>query len=120
MLTLEKVEFTASVPFDRFAELKILVESRSRWEQIDEKWSFFESEWKPKSWDNKFRFIFIRQKRKGELQLDLFEPRDQDYDYKVIVTNKTAKTILLFHNGRGSQENIFAQNKTQLDYTPTT
>lgn len=127
MLTLEKVEFTASVPFDRFAELKMLVESRSRWEQIDEKWSFFESEWKPKSWDKKFRFIFIRQKvllqRKGELQLDLFEPREQDYDFKVIVTNKTetAKTILLFHNGRGAQENIFAQSKTQtqLDYTPT-
>lgn len=127
MLTLEKVEFTASVPFDRFAELKKLVESRSRWEQIDEKWSFFESEWKPQSWDKKFRFIFIRQKvllqRKGELQLDLFEPREQDYDFKVIVTNKTetAKTILLFHNGRGAQENIFAQSKTQtqLDYTPT-
>ena len=123
----EKIEFTASVPFDRFSELKQQVETRSHWEQIDDKWSFFESNWKPKSWDQKFRFIFIRQKvlvqRKGEIQLDLFEPRELDYDYKVIVTNKieTARTILQFHNGRGSQENIFAQSKTQtqLDYTPT-
>ena len=127
MFTSENVEFTASVPFDRFSELKQLVESRSRWECIDDKWSFFESEWKPKSWNKKFRFIFIRQKvlvqRKGEIQLDLFEPRELDYDFKVIVTNKTesARSILKFHNGRGAQENIFAQSKTQtqLDYTPT-
>lgn len=127
MLDGEKVEFTASVPFERFAELKMIVESRARWSAIDDKWSYFESEWKPKSWDNKYRFIFIRQlvlnQRKGALQLDLFEPRDHDYDYKVIVTNKkeSAKTVLKFHNGRGSQEGIFAQAKTQtqLDYTPT-
>lgn len=121
------IEFSASVPFDRFAELKAIIESRRRWITIDEKWSFFESDWKPKSWESGFRFIFIRQKvavqRKGALQLDLFEPRDHDYDYKVIVTNKTgsAKSILFFHNGRGSQEGIFALAKTdtQLDYTPT-
>ncbi len=121
------VEFTASVPFDRFAELKALIEARQRWVKIDETWSYFESDWKPKSWDSKYRFIFIRQQvsvqRKGALQLDLFEPRDHKYDYKVIVTNKTARaqSVLLFHNGRGSQEGIFAQGKTQtqLDYTPT-
>jgi len=120
-----KIEFTASVPFERFPELKSIIESRKRWNTIDEKWSFFESDWKPKSWDKKYRFIFIRQKvkvqRKGAWQLDFFEPQDQDYDYKVIVTNKTssAKSVLNFHNGRGSQEGIFAQAKTQLDYTPT-
>lgn len=127
MMDEKRVEFTASVPFDRFAELKSLVESRQRWMSIDDTWSYFESDWKPKSWDSKYRFIFIRQEvqlqRKGALQLDLFEPRDHKYDYKVIVTNKTGKaeSILLFHNGRGSQEGIFAQAKTQtqLDYTPT-
>lgn len=121
------VEFTSSVPFDRFAELKVIVESRKRWITIDDTWSYFESDWKPKSWDQKYRFVFIRQQvplqRKGALQLDLFEPRDHQYDYKVIVTNKTgkARSVLLFHNGRGSQEGIFAQSKTQtqLDYTPT-
>lgn len=127
MLAEENIEFTASVPFERFAELKMIVESRARWISIDDKWSCFESEWKPKSWDKKYRFIFIRQlvpnQRKGPLQLDLFEPRDHEYEYKVLVTNKKEKTksVLQFHNGRGSQEGIFAQAKTQtqLDYTPT-
>ncbi|NUM60467.1 MAG: IS1380 family transposase [Bdellovibrionaceae bacterium] len=121
------VEFTASVPFDRFSELKAIIEGRERWITIDDKWSYFESDWKPKSWKRKFRFVFIRQKvpvqRKGALQLDLFEPRDHSYDYKVIVTNKqgSSKQVLLFHNGRGSQEGVFAAAKTdtQLDYTPT-
>ncbi len=127
MMDHKEVEFTASVPFDRFAELKTMIESRERWSKIDDQWSYFESDWKPKSWDKKYRFIFIRQRvpvqRKGPIQLDLFEPRDDKYDYKVIVTNKIgkAKTVLQFHNGRGSQEGIFAQTKTQtqLDYTPT-
>lgn len=127
MMEATDVEFTASVPFEKFAELKTIIESRKRWISIEEKWSYFESDWKPKSWNNKYRFIFIRQRvlmqRKGALQLDLFEPRDHQYDYKVIVTNKAGKagSILQFHNGRGSQEGIFAQGKTQtqLDYTPT-
>jgi hypothetical protein len=55
--------------------------------------------------------------------LHLFEPRDFDYDYKVIVTNKTesAKSVVLFHNGRGFQECIFgdAKNDATLDVIPT-
>lgn len=41
-------------------------------------------------------------------------PRDFNYDYKVIVTNKneSEKTVTLFHNGRGSQEAIFGDAKT--------
>ena len=74
-----------------------------------------------------FRFIFYRQKahkqRKGPIQLDLFVPLDTRYDYKVVVTNKTvkAKAVLFFHNGRGSQETIFGDMKTDcpLDYIPT-
>jgi hypothetical protein len=39
----------------------------------------------------------------------LFEPLDFDYEYKVVVTNKkqSAKQVVKFHNGRGSQEAIF-------------
>ena len=46
--------------------------------------------------------------------MHLFEPRDFIFDYKVIVTNKTesAKSLVLFHNGRGSQEGIFGDAKT--------
>ena len=42
-----------------------------------------------------------------------FEPRDFNFDYKVIVTNKTesTKAIVQFHNGRGSQEAIFGDAK---------
>jgi len=121
------VKFTASVPFERFAELKDKIEQRKRWRGIDREWSYFETNWKPKSWDGTYRFIFTRKKtrkqHKGPLQLHLFEPRDFNFDYKVIVTNKTesAKTTVLFHNGRGSQEAIFGDAKGDcgLNLIPT-
>jgi hypothetical protein len=121
-----RVKFTVSVPFERFPELKELVEKRRRWHKIDNQWSYFEADWKPKSWNESFRFIFTRKKnkkqRKGPLQLQLFEPVDYNYDYKVIATNKdeSTKNVVLFHNGRGSQEAIFgdAKNDTGLDMIP--
>ena len=121
------VKFTASVPFERFPQLKDKIEQRKRWRKIDKEWFYFETQWKPKSWDSPFRFIFTRRKtkkqHKGPLQLHLFEPRDFNYDYKVIVTNKSesAKTVILFHNGRGSQEAIFgdAKNDAALSAIPT-
>ena len=55
--------------------------------------------------------------------MHLFEPRDFNFDYKVIVTNKTesAKSVVAFHNGRGSQEAIFgdAKNDAGLNVIPT-
>jgi len=120
------VEFTASVPFERFSELKQKIESRKRWNKIDDTWSFFEENWSPSSWDAKYRFVFVRQKvkkqLKGPIQLELFVPVNMDFEYKVIVTNKkrSAKDILMFHNGRGSQEAIFAEAKTNanMEYIP--
>jgi len=114
------VKFTASVPFERFVELKSMIEGRKRWRPIDKESSYFESNWKPKSWTTPYRFLFVRKKArkqyKGPLQLHLFEPRDFRFDYKVVVTNKTesAKNVILFHNGRGSQESIFGDAKTDL------
>ena len=126
MLSDNKIMFTASVPFERFTQLKELVEKRKRWHKIDNQWSYFEADWKPKSWQASFRFIFTRKRsrkqRKGPLQLQLFEPVDFNYDYKVIVTNKTesTKSVVWFHNGRGSQEALFgdAKNDTGLDMIP--
>lgn len=128
------VEFTASVPFERLAELKQMVESRQRWIIIDDTWAYFEADWKPKSWQCKYRFIFVRQKSKmqdkGPIQLDLFAPRhfiEQKeatycYDYRVIITNKTAcaKKVIEFHHGRGTQEKIIGEAKTgsNIDYIP--
>lgn len=57
------------------------------------------------------------------MQLDLFIPYECGYDFKVIVTNKrvSAKKVLTYHNGRGAQESLFAELKsqTQIDYVPT-
>ena len=60
----------------------------------------------------------VKKQRKEPVQLELFVPREEGYEFKVVVTNKrcTAKTILLFHNGRGSQENIFSELKGPVQY----
>jgi hypothetical protein len=126
MLGANNVKFTASVPFERFIDLKELIETCECWHKIDKQWSYFETQWKPKTWDTAYRFIFTRKKnkkqRKGPLQLKLFEPVDFEYDYKVVVTNKieSAKAVVLFHNGRGSQEAVFgdAKNHAALDSIP--
>ena len=118
------VEFTLSVPFERFTELKKMIEGRKRWRRFDETWSFFETSWKPKKWSTRYRFLFIRQKckkiYKGPIQLDLFIPHEYGYEFTVIVTNKQVamKKVLKFHHGRGYQEKIFGEMKSQgqMDY----
>jgi hypothetical protein len=118
------IEFTVSVPFERFAELKKRIEDRTRWRWINETWSFFEVAWKPKKWKKVYRFLFIRQRcpvlRKEPLQLDLFIPYEYGYEFKVIVTNKWAsgKKTLIYHNGPAAQETVFGELKSQsqMDY----
>lgn len=122
----QQVEFTVSVPFERIAELKQMVEQRRRWCPLDANTSYFEMAWQPKSWQRRWRFLFFRtrtpQRRKAPIQLNLFEPHLFGFEFKALVTNKTvqARTVLAFHNGRGSQEGIFANLKTHcgLDYIP--
>lgn len=124
MLDRKGIEFTITVPFERFVELKEMIQGRIRWRHMNDVWSYFESRWRPKKWDRKYRFIFIRQKcriiNKEPIQLDIFIPYEYGYDFKVIVTNKktTAKKVLMYHNGRGSQENVFSELKSQsqMDY----
>ena len=120
------VKFTISVPFERFARLKELVEGRRRWRPMAAGLGYFETRWKPKSWNTRYRFIFIRKQvrcqDKSPIQLDLFKPIEYGYEFKVIVTNRKIKPrkVVLFHEGRGSQEGIFAELKThcQMDYVP--
>ena len=120
------IEFTLSVPFERFVELKKRVQERGRWRSMDETWSFFECAWKPKKWQKMYRFLFIRQRcatiRKEPIQLDLFVPYEYGYEFKVIVTNKwtSGKKILMYHNGRAAQESVFGELKSQsqMDYIP--
>ena len=120
------VKFTISVPFERFARLKELVEGRRRWRPMAAGLGYFETRWKPKSWNTRYRFIFIRKQvrcqDKSPIQLDLFKPIEYGYEFKVIVTNRKIKPrkVVLFHEGRGSQEGIFSELKThcQMDYVP--
>jgi hypothetical protein len=123
------VEFTISVPFERFTELKGMVYGRKIWwpATADGTLRYFEKNWKPKCWKRSYRFIFIRKatpgQQKGPIQLDLFEPTEPGFDFKVIVTNKTAWTmkVVRFHEGRGQQEHMFGELKTQtnMDYIPS-
>jgi len=127
LLDSEGVWYTVSVPFERFAELKGMIESRKQWKPLSHDWSCFEAWWSPKSWDSRHRFLFYRHRvkiqNKEPIQLDLFTPLVHGYEFRVIITNKpeSAKTVLLFHNGRGAQENIFSELKSQcgIGYVPT-
>ena len=120
------IEFTLSVPFERFTELKGMIEQRQRWRRLNAETSYFETTWKPKCWDHRFRFLFIRtqnkKQQKGPIQLDLFIPYEYGYDFKVIITNKTLrpKRVTAYHEGRGSQEGIFGELKSHChqDYIP--
>lgn len=120
------VEFTITVPFARFVQLKEILQERKIWRRMNQRQGYFELNWKPKSWDTGFRFLAVRTKVKTRshkpIQLDLFEPYEEGYEFKVIVTNKTinARHVVVFHDGRGSQEGVFAELKSegQMDYVP--
>ena len=126
LLKKQGVEFSLSVPFERFAQLKQMIQERKRWKRMDHQWSWFETLWKPQKWDQRFRFLLIRQRVplvfRGPIQLDLFVPHEEGYQFKAIVTNKRikAKKILMFHNGRADQEGLFGELKSQaqMDYIP--
>ena len=121
------VQFTMSLPFERFAELKHLIETRRRWRHLDAQWDYFEVDWAPKSWPVVDRVLILRHRvriqRKEPLQLELFTPYQEGYEFKAVLTTKdgSAKSILLFHNGRAAQENQFSELKSQcqMDYVPT-
>ena len=107
--------------------LKQKVEQRQRWSSITRDCDAFETLWKPKSWTRRHRFVFIRKRAKQQckepVQLDLFQPVEYGFDFKVILTNKslTPARLLAFHNGRGSQESLFAELKSgnAMAYVPT-
>jgi hypothetical protein len=96
---------------------------------VDRYYDAFKEYWRPNSWgtDNNRRFLFVRQfnakQRKGRVQLNLFEPIDYGFDVKAIITNRkdTFAKVVVCHEGRGSQEGIFAELKSEnaLAYIPT-
>jgi len=121
-----KVEFTLSVPFARYPLLKEEIETAAHWMPIDKTNSYIEHQWKPKKWKTSYRMLSIRKRvllqQKGVVQLDLFTPYQDGYDFQAIVTNKkqSAEKVMNYHRGRGAQEGIFAELKSyaQMDYIP--
>lgn len=124
------VRYTISVPFERFAALKAMIDEPEKpinWQDIDDSRDAFEAHWKPASWEKKRRFVlvlqFVTEQRKGPRQYDLFEPRSFQLDYKAVITNRKdpINKVVLCHEGRGSQEGIFAELKSEsaLAYVPT-
>lgn len=122
-----RVRYTLSVPFERLAELKGRIEQRRWWWRLAGEQAYFEARWKPKCWSSKRRFVFVRarvaQQRKEPIQLELFTPHVYGYEFKVILTNHAAgaRHVVAFHEGRGYQEHIFAELKTDgaMGYVPT-
>lgn len=126
LLNAAKVEFTLSVPFERFVRLKQRIEAQRRWWKVGNQMSAFALWWKPESWSHECCFVLVRtqvkEQIKGPVQLDLFVPHVYGYEFKVIVTNKplSLRPLIEFHNGRGSQEGIFGELKShcQMGYVP--
>ena len=121
------VEYTISVPHQRYHSINDHIKQRCRWRPLNDEAHYFEKPLSLKSWSiPRHRFIFVRQcckvQDKEPLQLDLFVPRDFNYQYKAIITNKltSANNVIANHEGRGSQEGLFAELKSQatLSYIP--
>jgi hypothetical protein len=120
------VEFTLSVPFERFVRLKQLIEARRQWWEVGNEMSAFAMWWKPECWDREHRFVLVRtrvkEQTKGPVQLDLFLPHVYGHEFTVIVSNKplSLRPLIEFHHGRGSQEGIFGELKShcQMGYVP--
>ena len=58
-LDAQGVEYTVSVPFERFTELKKQIERRRWWWPLGQGCAYFEASWKPKVWQTRHRFLFI-------------------------------------------------------------
>lgn len=113
--------FTVSLPFMRFPVLKGKIESANHWVRISADTDCFELDWRPACWSHQeIRLVALRRRqqvrRKGPLQLDLFEPRDFEYTYSVVATNDTGcpRRVVARHHGRGAQEGLLGELKNQL------
>ena len=88
------IEFSVSVPFERIPQLKGVVAARKHWWRIDDEWSYFTWSWRPnKESRRSYRCVVYRRRvakpHQGPIQLDLFQPVERDFEYKVAMTNKS-------------------------------
>ena len=118
------VTFTVSVPFERVAELKGMVQGRRQWWPMGMDSATSRAAGSPSPGTPAISLSSSETRptpEQGRIQSDLFRP-SAGYEFKVIVTNKRIRHARspLFHEGRGSQEGIFAELKThcQMGYVP--
>jgi hypothetical protein len=106
-------EFTLSVPFERFVELKQLIEARRRWRRITADLAYSELAWTPTSLTSSARFVCVRKvvRRASSGPCSWTCSCRRRRATRSLATNKTVRpvTILAFHNGRGAQEGLFAE-----------
>ncbi len=57
-----RVDYSVSVPFERFPALKQLIESQTRWRKAGRDVECFEPDWKPDSWASQRRIVVIRRR----------------------------------------------------------
>jgi hypothetical protein len=119
--------FAIKAPFWKLKLLPKAIQNRRRWHHIDDTWSYFWA-WDclPKSrWHHPALVLRKRVGRRSKaVQLDLFDPNDDTFEYMAIVTDSTEwdpKELLDFMNGRSGQENSLGELKSDFafDHIPT-
>ena len=100
------VEFTISVPFERFAALKGLVEGRRRWRRMAPGLDSFETRWKPKPWNTRYRSIF--NQKAGRMPDDAPAGNHGNNNKRLRTRQRTSGTAFRRHRrrrrGRGARE----------------
>jgi hypothetical protein len=124
------VEYTISVPFERFVLLKERIEKRLLWCQVPGSGGssqYLESRWKPQNWAKKTGSFssatpLLSKRRAARSSWTYLSRVQQGREFKVIVTKKTtaAGKVARVHEGRGYQEKIYGElkNQAQMGYVP--
>lgn len=111
-----------------FERLALVLKDRKRWTRIDDRVSAFSFSFKMGTWSVSRLFIAYRirlsdeqiKNRRGE-QLDLFNPSDPQYRYRLYVTNLTqeqcdAHAVHSFYSGRGAHEKDIGELKSEFAF----
>ncbi len=127
--TLEKLQcgYAMKVPFWRWLDIKSIVQMRTRWTQVNDEVSCFESHLVIRKWGLRLRTVCYRKKvfhrSPKNYQLNLFSPDDGTYEYSAVATNLSLPPADLwyFMAGHGVQEKTFAELKDgfAFDSVPT-
>jgi hypothetical protein len=118
ILDKDRVKFTITADQDTAVKKVIKSIPEEEWERPDKECDYEIAVTVHSMNDTKKAFTLVI-KREVVRETDLFEKEDERYRYYVIATNyedeeRDAKSILLFHNGRGDAENFNKELKIGL------